>query len=327
MQNNYANTDLVTPYLDTPFKWLLAFSICVNRYEVHYSYFEMEEILFPNRLLLEALEGRWKNYRLELKRCRTEFSNETVHDVRVALRRLLSVIQLLDTVAPRPRLRKLRRVLKAQIDDFDELRDTQVMLAEITETIQELPQLETFQRQLERAEKRLLKGLRKKRKNLDLKEVTRRIRKTHDGLKAEEKADFAEPVFRSMDDAFAVMWRRYEQVDPEHPSTIHRLRVAFKKFRYTVEIIHPLLADFPLENLKRMHDYQSLMGEIQDADVFLQTLDEFQSTASSSQPEPVRSYYESRHTDAISAYIKDKDILKEFWRPAPNQPFPWEKTK
>lgn len=296
-------------------------------YEVNYSYFEMEKILSTNQLLLEALESRWKNYRLELKRCRAEFSNEAVHDVRVVLRRLLSVIQLLDTIAPRPRLRKLKRAFKAQIDDLDDLRDTQVMLAEISETIQELPQLETFQRRLERDEKRLLKSVRKKLKKLDIKETTRRIRKTRDVLKAEEKVDFANPCFRSVDDTFMVLRQRYELVDPEHPSTIHRLRVTFKKFRYMVEIIHPLLAGFPVENLKRMHDYQSLMGEIQDADVFLQTLDEFQITASSFLPESVRCHYESRHADAISAYIKDKDILKEFWRPAPNQSFPWEKTE
>jgi len=121
--------------------------------------------------------------------------------------------------------------------------------------------------------------------------------------------------------------QRYEQIDPARPSTIHRLRVAFKKFRYMVEIAHPLLENFPQDNLKRMHDYQSLMGEIQDADVFLQTLGDFQSNVSSPAPEPVRHYYESRHADTISAYLKDKGMLNEFWRLIPDQSFPWEKTK
>jgi CHAD domain-containing protein len=56
----------------------------------------------PNQLLLEALEKRWKTFLAELKRCRAEFSNEAVHDLRVALRRLLSLIQLLNCVEPRP---------------------------------------------------------------------------------------------------------------------------------------------------------------------------------------------------------------------------------
>jgi len=280
-----------------------------------------------NQLLLEALENRWKNYRLELKRCRAEFSNEAVHDVRVALRRLLSLIRLLNAIEPRPRLRKLSRALKSQLDELGDLRDTQVMLAEVSETIQELPELGKFQGYLERLEKRLLKEIRKKIKKLDLKEVTRRARKERETLKAEENADFAVPLLQSVDDAFFVVRQRYELVDPAHPSTIHRLRLEFKKFRYMLEIAHPLLDGYPLDNLKRMNDYQSLMGEIQDSHVFLQTLDDFQSNASSFTPEAVRCYYETRHADAISAYLKKKDMLNDFWRLIPEGQFPWEKTK
>ncbi len=278
-----------------------------------------------NQLLLESLENRWKKYLAELKRCRAEFSNEAVHDVRVALRRLLSLIQLFNSIEPRPRLRKLSRALKSQLDEFDDLRDTQVMLAEISKTISNLPELENFQKYLERVEKKLLKGLRKRIKDLDRKEITRRVRRIRESLKVEEKDDLAAPILRSVDEAFLVARQRYEQIDPTHPKTIHRLRVVFKKFRYMVEITYPLLENFPQENLKRMHDYQALMGEIQDADVFLQTLDDYQSNASSSKPEPVRRFYESRHADALSAYLEDEDMLNDFWRIAPDQTFPWEK--
>ncbi len=226
----------------------------------------------PNQLLLEALENRWKTYLAELKRCRAEFSNEAVHDLRVSLRRLLSLVQLLNSVEPRPRLRRLSLALKNQLDEFDELRDTQVMLAEISETILELPGLEPLRIHLERVEKRSLKDLRKKLRKLDLKEVARRIRKTHETLAAEEKADWSVPILQSVDDAFLVTKQRLARVDPAQPATIHRVRVAFKKFRYMVEIVHPLLDGFPEANLKRMNGYQTLMGEIQDAEVFQQTL-------------------------------------------------------
>ncbi|NWG33418.1 MAG: CHAD domain-containing protein [Chloroflexi bacterium] len=282
-------------------------------------------MITPNQLLLEALEKRWKTFLAELKRCRAEFSNEAVHDLRVALRRLLSLIQLLNSVEPRPRLRKLSRALKIQLDEFDDLRDTQVMLAEISETIHDLPGLEPLQRHLERREKRLLKDLRKKLSKLDLKETARRIRKTHDALTAETKTEWDAPLLQSVDDAFQIVRQRLTLVDSSQPATIHRVRVAFKKFRYMVEIIHPLLEGFPEANLKRMNEYQTLMGEIQDMDVLLQTLTEVE-PASLPNPQPVRRHYESRHTDAISAYLQVKDILAAFWRASPEEPFPWEKT-
>jgi CHAD domain-containing protein len=82
-----------------------------------------------NRFLIEALEERWKNYRAELKRCRVEFSNEAVHDLRSAARRMAAFIRLLNSISPRPRLQKLHRAFKDQLDEFDDLRDTQVILA------------------------------------------------------------------------------------------------------------------------------------------------------------------------------------------------------
>jgi CHAD domain-containing protein len=325
MQNNYASPFLPACAIGYAINWLLiSFFSYVNGYDVNLL---LNMLAHPNQLLLKVLEDHWKKYLTELKRCRAEFSNEAVHDVRVALRRLLSLIQLLNFIEPRPRLRKLSSAIKSQLDEFDDLRDTQVMLAEISETIHELPELEKFYRHLERVEKKLLKDLRKKIKNLDLKEVTRRVRKTRGTLNDDAKADFAEPIIRSVDDAFLVVIQRYEQIDPVRPSTIHRLRVAFKKFRYMIEIAHPLLDDFPPENFKRMHDYQSLMGEIQDADTFLRTLDDYQVNASSPTPEPIRRFYESRYADTISAYLNDKEMLNDFWRLSPDQTFPWEKTE
>jgi hypothetical protein len=92
-----------------------------------------------------------------------------------------------------------------------------------------------------------------------------------------------------------------------------------------VEIVHPLLPDFPLENLKRMHDYQSLMGEIQDVEVIMQALADAPVLVSSFDPEPVRGHYEWCHAEAISAYLERMNELDTFWRFAPDQPFPWEK--
>lgn len=294
-----------------------------------------ETLPISNQLLLEALETRWKIYCTELKRCRAEFSNEAVHDVRVALRRLLSLIRLLNSIDPHPRLRKLSRAFKNQLDEFDDLRDTQVMLAEISETIKELPQLEKLQGHLENNERELLKDLRKELKKLDLTEITRGIQRIRESLAKAGKDDLTAPILQSVDDAFLVTQQRYNHIDPSQPATIHRVRVAFKTFRYMVEIIRPLLDGFPEENPKLMNDCQSMMGEIQDLEVILKTLADFSqadSSIDSSTPlntdlEPVCHYYELRHAEAVSTYIKDKNMLNYFWRPSPEKPFPWEKTK
>jgi len=280
-----------------------------------------------NQLLLEAFENRWKDYRAELKRCRAEFSNEAVHDLRVATRRILALIQLLNSISPRPRLQKLIRVFKEQLDEFDDLRDTQVMLAEISEIIHELPQLHDFQRHLQFTEERLLRMLRKKIKKLEISETTKRIRKTHETITTETNSDLKSQVIQAIDDVYLITRQRHGRVDLARSATIHRVRIAFKSFRYMVEIVCPLLKNFPVENFKQMNDYQSLMGEVQDVEIFTQTLADFSEHVSFSDLEPVRQYCERRHAEAISAYAKETNQLDTFWRFAPDQSFPWEKTE
>jgi CHAD domain-containing protein len=277
-----------------------------------------------NQFLVDALEERWKNYRAELKRCRAEFSNEAVHDLRSAARRMLAFIRLLNSISPRPRLQKLRRAFKDQLDEFDDLRDTQVILAEISETLQELPQLEEFQGHLQGIEKSLLKTLRKKLKVIDLFEVSKRIRNMRESLKTESDPDLVSTILQVVDDAFLITRQRLTWINAAQATSIHRVRLAFKTLRYMIEIVHPLLPAFPAQNLKQMHEYQSLMGEIQDVEVIMQALADAPVHASSFDPEPVRRYYERRHAEAISSYLASMNQLHTFWRSAPDQSFPWE---
>jgi CHAD domain-containing protein len=284
----------------------------------------------PNahQLLTEALKKAWDNYRKEIKNCRDEFSNEAVHDLRVATRRVLAIIELLNSMEPRPRFDKITGEFKDQLDELDNLRDTQVILAEISETLHELPQLHPFQEQLQSEEEKLLRSVRKKIKKFETSNLEKRIDKTQSSLEDDQTDnELQSKILRAVDGAYQLAKERLAWVDATRAATIHRVRVAFKSLRYMIEIIHPLLQDYPEENLKRMNDYQSLMGEVQDSEVFMQTLANYAESASFPDMEPVRNYYEQRHEEAIAAYMKGMDKLYTFWRPASDQPFPWEKNE
>ncbi len=280
-------------------------------------------------LLLDALEARWEKYREQLKACRREFSEEAVHDLRVAARRLLALIEMLRALAPHPRLQKIRKALKSQLDDFDDLRDTQVMLAEISETLGILPELKPFQKVLLKRERRLLREAEELVEALKLSSIARRLEKVRQVWREISSGEALNGLlFQALDEAFLTVLQRYRRIDPTLPASIHHTRVAFKKFRYMIEIINPLLPGFPESNFKRMHDYQTAMGEIQDVEVFLYTLGDFSEPEAGedellSGQQAVRSYYERRHAELISAYLEDKGEIETFWRADPGQPFPW----
>jgi CHAD domain-containing protein len=278
-------------------------------------------------VLLQSMKERWKQYRTRLKICRREIAGEAVHNLRVATRRLLAVLDIVRTLDPQPRVRKARKALKGQLDSLDELRDVQVMLVEATGTLESLPELGPFIEHFRTREKALLRRARKQTKASPSAELKKRVEKIKLMLgEYSLDKDSNERLLKVVDRAYLNAMQAYGKIDASQPATIHSLRIAFKKFRYMVEIIHPILPEYPETHLERMHAYQTMMGNIQDVDIFLGMLTDFvESAASSFDPVRVLQFYEQRRIELISAYMEDKGELHTLWRNMPDQTFPWEK--
>ena len=270
-----------------------------------------------------ALDERWKRYRAEVKNCQHEFSEEAVHDLRVATRRLLAVLEMVRAVEPRPRVKKARRMLKAQLDALDDLRDTQVMLATTSATVTDLPRLQLFQEYLRKREKKLLREARtsiRKLKTAGLKKKLSRCRMALEENFTGRKG--TADLLSAVDQAYARARQAYGEIDAADSASIHHLRVRFKKFRYMVEIVHPVMKGYPEMNLKLMHAYQSRMGSVQDAEVFLRTLTEF--TARAVELAETLRFFEQHRLDMIEGFMRQRDELDTFWRSAPDSRFAWE---
>src|SRR5262245_47344775 len=78
--------------------------------------------------LKTSLKQQWNNYRKCLKASRKKLSEKAIHETRVSARRLLSTLELLASFLPAKRTEKIGKLLKHQLDIFDDLRDTQVQL-------------------------------------------------------------------------------------------------------------------------------------------------------------------------------------------------------
>lgn len=278
-------------------------------------------------VLLSALDERWKKYRAELKICKNEFSEEAVHDLRVATRRLLAVMDILRSLDPHPRIQKIRRALKNQLDSLDDMRDTQVMLVEVSESEAHSTELKPFEESLLKREKRLLRAARKEIKSLSTSEMNRRIEKSRASLEEKVEAkEFETRLLSVADQAYGRAIGAFVQIEASQPASIHRFRIAFKKFRYMVEIVSPVLKNYPEAHFKQMHDYQSRMGDLQDAEVFLSALMEFaERTETSSMPDSVRESFANQRAEIIAKFMDGKEEIHLFWRTTPDQNFPWEK--
>lgn len=269
-------------------------------------------------ILLSSLDERWKGYRSQYRMCRSEFSDATVHDLRVSTRRLLAVLDLVRAIDPHPRVQKIRRALKNQMDDFDELRDVQVMMVEISENIENLPQLASFRKYLKKREAALLRVAYKQIKETKISEVGERIKKIGTSIEKKDTKDkeLGLRLIEAVNNAYLRARQDHSLIDAGQISTIHSLRLSFKKFRYLVEVIYPLIKDFPESHFERMHKYQSAMGDIHDAEIFLNMFSEYiEKHAASFDPEPILVFYRQNLSKYIITFMEDKNEFNIFWNP------------
>jgi CHAD domain-containing protein len=289
----------------------------------------------PGKDFLAALDAQWDAYRAQFKAGRRGITEETIHDLRVAARRFLALLDIITGLTPRPRVKELRRFLKKQLDELDELRDAQVMLAEAGRRLRAIPQLDAFQAYLEKRAMSLTRSARKKLRDSrpsDLGKLVKRMRTVAEQHTADVR--FFERLLQSVDDAYSGVVRAVGKLDAADPATVHRVRIAFKRFRYTIETLQPLLPDYPKPYVARMHAYQDAMGRVRDTTVFLDALQKFEGRPSmpapagqpALDPEPIERFYQKRLSKLMRAYFEGTDEFQQYWRTAPDQRFPWEQS-
>ncbi|MDD2760146.1 MAG: CHAD domain-containing protein [Methylomonas sp.] len=279
--------------------------------------------MHDGKQLVHAFDGLWDKYRKRLTACRRESSENAVHSLRIGTRRLLSSIELFQALAPQRELRKLRKALKAQLDSFDELRDTQVMWQEIAATLPILPELAPFLHHLTVAEQRLLAQTPANIEHMESSRLQPLVKKAREHLLSDfGKADLKPRILACADGIYGTAMERFRLIDIAQPVTIHHTRIAVKKLRYLLESADILLPPLPDDHLQRIHDYLSDMGRIQDSCVLLLNLKNF---FSEHIPASVETHYRQRHGNIINAYMLRRDDIKQFWRTDPASEFPWTK--
>jgi len=273
-------------------------------------------------ILAQRLDDCWNRYRAERKRARSDFAEEYIHDLRVAIRRLIAVIDMGQAVLHKKK-KKSRRILKLYLDSFDRLRDIQVQLVIVEEMQADLPEIVVYRDRLREREKQQVLRLGKKIKEFSSAGLAQQVARLGAALLRKTASETRDAAWSVVDDSYATLLQRRLAVRGEDTAAIHRTRLAFKKFRYQVETIHPTLDSAPEDLLRRLHDYQTAMGEIQDVEVGLQMLDAF-IARSGETLDTVRAQFVKMHQARIAAFIAQIDNLESFWRPAPDKPFPWE---
>jgi CHAD domain-containing protein len=207
----------------------------------------------------------WMSRVLEMaERVGDDWDADSVHDLRVALRRCRTMALALSEVNPTPSWKKLKKSTRDLFQALGELRDTQVAkkwvkklgAAKDPVRLKALEALgETEREQQKAAEKALAQFDRK-----DWKKWARKF-----PPKAEffplESVVFQRLAFAKLNEAVE-LYQRARKV--RSAAAWHRLRIGLKEFRYILENFLPQRYEHWSKELKRMQD---ILGEVHDLDV------------------------------------------------------------
>jgi CHAD domain-containing protein len=264
-------------------------------------------------ILLKALDARWRKLRKESDRTRRKYTEDAVHDLRVASRRLIAVLEIMRNVDDVPAVRDCRRRVKKLLDGLSPLRDLHVQRMRISEMTTAYPQLKGFEKSLAAREgqtaakvQKLLKQTSKIGDAID--DVTRRTVK---------KGSSKDAILKVINKRFRKVLVLADHIDPSDTETIHEMRLAFKKFRYTYEVAQPII-EIDKQHLDKMHAFQGTMGDIQDIEVLSERLSKWaEERGREAEMEPVFESLKNERNQRIETFMASADQVRTFWKTGP----------
>jgi len=276
----------------------------------------------PVAVLSVALAERWDRFVREVARCRRRPTEPAIHDLRVATRRLLAAMTTVDAILPGGHFTRSSSELRKLLKAFNVLRDVHVQLLAVRSLRRRFPVLRRYEIFLRKQERALIRAVLVEIRAIRQDSLIRSLAVVHTAIAGLYGAPATSGAVRAMltgsaASAFGKVLARRAALSALDPRSVHRMRVAFKKFRYTVELARPLLAWADRKHGKAMDDFQTAMGEIQDLEVLVAGLRRFaQHDAQPTAPFflPVLQFLGSVRAMKLNKFMHAVDALQKFWR-------------
>jgi CHAD domain-containing protein len=231
--------------------------------------------------LLSSLDQSWKNFSGAWKIARTKSSEKAVHDLRVSTRRLIAILELAKAVSGDTEIPKLQRRFKKVLKRMGPLRDTQVLLVNLSR-VQKSGLVNKFKKTLEQRERHEIDGIRDELKRGRKQKLSKAVEDVRVGFCSVESELGSEKIHRSVDrvvtsgrNELLKAERRFHRSQPVSEDLLHEMRIALKKFRYVIEAAQPMLNDSAKQRAKEMHAFQQLIGESRDVELLRTALEKW----------------------------------------------------
>ena len=227
-------------------------------------------------VIAAALAASWDRVEGELERYRREPKDAGTHDLRVGLRRLLAATELARALEPEGLPEKLVSRAKHLLSALSPLRDIEIQREAVDQSGLDEPARQTLLAWLEKRERKLGKKIHRRITRFPTEEMRLGMlsavalleQRAHDPSRSAELV-----ILGKVGEAYAAFDRRRRAAQEADLEVLHRVRIAFKKFRYAVELGGPLLRTPPQQQKDALKRFQDELGALQDSVVVLELFD------------------------------------------------------
>ncbi|MCL5990850.1 MAG: CHAD domain-containing protein [Bacteroidetes bacterium] len=280
----------------------------------------MAELTQKDRIIsffVDALDKTFSNYSKRYKSCIKNFSDDSVHDIRVSIRRFIALLKLLESLYPNEYISQLKKVIKQQLKSFSKLRDTDVQIGNMKEVIHKEPVLYTFYNDLLRNESTLINNIQESLPDYNIIEIEGLVLFIKMELKKAIAANLVteNQIIMIAKLAFIRVMDLYEEANSVDLDSIHKVRLAFKNYRYIMEIIQTLGLDSKY-NFDAMKQFQTILGNIQDNVSLIRDIQSFINIQTE--------IPDDAYAPAINEILKQREeLVKEFFNYKDKLPALW----
>ena len=280
----------------------------------------------------QSFEERSNTFCACFELCQQDPSEKAIHDVRVAARRLRAVLAVIAPFLPAGMLNNANKQLARLLGKLNGIRDAQVAALVATQAGHPASLVPAFGIYLQKKAKqaaakatRMFEAGNAERFALD--EIRTLPAQTAPFLAGIQSMK----LLSAADDNFAKCQKTYAHINPAKPATLHKLRLRFKKFRYTIELLSPReapLALLPTGYFEQLQSVQTYLGDIQDADVMRQMFAKWVKNAKGvSHPQRALKKFDVFLSQKISLFQQAPIQPIDLWRPTALDDFPWQNSR
>lgn len=229
----------------------------------------------------KILAQQFEKFQAQEAGSRTGEDIEAIHDMRVASRRMRSVLRLLSAYYKAKYVKQFLDGLQSSAGALGRVRDLDVLLTDLQafQAKQADDEKQAMQGIIDRFQKRRVKALANLNHQFDSSEYAKFIKNFGEFVSSESKGalpvDIDENPYQVRHILPVLLHKRLstvrayetiiETVDDE---TLHNLRIEFKRLRYALEFFEPLLGSSAGGFISAIKEMQDFLGRMNDMTVF-----------------------------------------------------------